>query len=75
MKSAVIRLVVLVILLVNQTLVTFGWNPLPFSEDQVYEGVSTVATIAVAVWTWWKDNNVTKQAQHNEQFLKNRGLK
>ncbi|GGN67622.1 MULTISPECIES: phage holin [Oceanobacillus] len=75
MQAAITRLAVLVILLVNQTLITFGWNPLPFSEEQVYEGVSAVATVAVAVWAWWKNNNVTKKAQHNEKFLKDRGMK
>lgn len=75
MKTAITRLVVLLILLVNQFLVTIGWNPLPFSEDQVFEAVSGVATVAAAVWTWWVNNNVTKQAQHNEEFLKQRGRK
>lgn len=75
MKQAIIRLVVLVVLLINQTLVTIGWNPLPFSEQEIYEGVSSVATVAMAIWTWWKDNPVSKQAQHNEKFLKERGMK
>lgn len=69
MKQAITRLVVLVILLINQTLITIGWNPLPFSEDQVYEGVSSVATVAVAIYTWWKNNNVTKQAQITQKQL------
>lgn len=75
MKQAIIRLVVLGILLLNQALILFGWNPLPFSEDQIYEAVSTVATVAMAVYAWWKDNNVTKKAQHNDKFLRERGLK
>ncbi|GAQ18044.1 SPP1 family holin [Oceanobacillus picturae] len=75
MKAAITRLIVLVVLLVNQALVTFGWNPLPFSEEEVYEGVSSVATVVVAVYTWWKNNNVTKKAQYNDEFLKNRGMK
>lgn len=75
MKQAVIRLVVLGILLGNQALVTMGWNPLPFSEEEIYTGVSSIATILVAVYTWWKDNPVTKKAQHNEKFLKDRGMK
>lgn len=75
MKQAIVRLVVLAILLVNQSLIVFGWNPLPFSEEQIFEGVSTVATVGVTLWTYWKNNNVTKKAQYNDEFLKNRGLK
>lgn len=75
MKQAITRLAVLVILLVNQALVTAGWNPLPFSEEQIFEFVSIAASIVVAVYAWWKNNNVTKKAQHNEKFLKDRGMK
>ncbi|WP_121605383.1 phage holin [Virgibacillus sp. Bac332] len=75
MKQAIVRLVVLAILLANQTLVVYGWDPLPFTEDQIYQGVSTAATIGVAVWAWFKDNPVTKQGKHNEKFLKQRGMK
>lgn len=70
MKQAIVRLVVLVILLINQTLVTLGWNPLPFSETQIYEAVSSVATVAMAVWAWWKNNSVTKEAQEADVILR-----
>ena len=60
MKQALIRLVVLVILLINQTLMVLGWSPLPFSEEQIYEGVSSVALVVTAIYTWYKNNNVTK---------------
>ena len=69
MKQAITRLVVLMILLLNQLLVTLGWNPLPFSEEQIYEAISGVATVAVAVWTWYKNNNVTKEAEQAQKQL------
>ena len=70
MKQAIIRLVVLIILLINQTLVTLGWSPLPFSEEQIYEAISSVATVAMAVWAWWKNNSVTKEAQEADVILR-----
>ena len=69
MKQALIRLVVLVILLINQTLMVLGWTPLPFSEEQIYEGVSSVAVVAVAIYTWYKNNNVTKEAEKAQGYL------
>ena len=69
MQQAIVRLVVLVILLVNQTLIVMGWSPLPYTEDQIYEAVSSVATVAVAIWTWYKNNNVTKEAQQAQEYL------
>lgn len=70
MKQAIIRLVVLIILLINQALITLGWHPLPFSEDQIYEGVSSVAVVFMAIYTWWKNNSVTKEAQRADTYLR-----
>lgn len=64
MLNAITRLVVLAVLLINQVLITLGWNPLPFSEDQIFEAVSSVGTVIVAVYTWWKNNSVTKATLH-----------
>ena len=69
MKQAIVRLIVLAIVLINQALVVAGWNPLPFSEEQIYEAVSTVATVVIALWAWWKNNSVTKEAQEADAFL------
>jgi len=69
MQQAIIRLVVLAILLINQTLITMGWNPLPWSEDDIYDGVSSVATVVMAIWAWWKNNSVTKEAQEADEYM------
>ena len=58
-QSAIVRLVVLVILIVNQTLITLGYDPLPFSDEQIYEAVSIVALVVMTLYSWWKNNNVT----------------
>ena len=67
--AGIVRLVVLLILLCNQTLISFGYNPLPFSEDQIYEGVSSVALAASAVYAWWKHNNITKESEEAQVVL------
>ena len=69
MMQAYIRLAVLVILLINQILITLGWTPIPFSEEQIYEGISSVALVGVALWNWWKNNNVTEEAQEAQIYL------
>ncbi len=70
MQQAIVRLVVLAVLLLNQTLIVMGWNPLPFSEDEIYEGVSSVATVVAAIVAWWKNNSVTKEAQQADEYLR-----
>lgn len=69
MMQAYVRLAVLVILLINQTLITLGWTPMPFTEEQIYEGISSVALVGVALWNWWKNNNITEEAQEAQIYL------
>ena len=61
--QGIIRLIVLVVLLLNQSLISFGYNPLPFSEEQIYEGLSSVALVISAIYSWWKHNNITPEAE------------
>ena len=59
----------LVILLLNQTLISLGYNPLPFSEEQIYEGLSSVALVMSAIYSWWKHNNLTEEALEAQEVL------
>lgn len=70
MKQAITRLVVLAVLLLNQVLITFGWDPLPFEEEQIYKGASTVLTVAMAIYTWWKNSPISKEAQDADEIMK-----
>lgn len=67
--KAITRLVVLVVLLLNQGLVTLGYNPLPFSEEQIFEAVSAVAAAVMAIITWWYNNSVTEEAIEAQKDL------
>ena len=67
--AGIVRLVVLLILITNQGLISFGYNPLPFSEEQIYEGVSSIALAASAIYAWWKHNNITKEAEEAQVVL------
>jgi SPP1 family holin len=70
-KDTWVRIIVLVLILVNQVSVTvFGNQLLPFSDEQLYEGISTGLTIAVAIWTTWKNNSFTTEAQRADQLIK-----
>jgi SPP1 family holin len=60
--STIIRTIVLAVVLVNNILTMNGLNPLPFSEDELYEIVSGIATIAASIWAWWENNSFTKAA-------------
>ena len=61
-SNAIVRLIVLAVLIVNQTLITLGYEPLPFSDEQIYDAVSIVALTVGTIYVWWKNNNVTDVA-------------
>lgn len=68
-KNTIIRLIVLVIALINQTLTALGKNPIPYSEDTVYELVSILVTIGISCWTAWKNNNVSEASRLSQKVL------
>lgn len=68
-KETIIRTVFLFFALINQILTMLGINPLPWSNEQMYEGVSAIVTVVAAVWAWWKNNSFTKNAQEADAYL------
>lgn len=40
----------------------FGFDPLPWTEEQVYAAISGLVEVALIVWAWWKNNSITKAA-------------
>lgn len=64
------RTVVLVFALTNQVLTMLGWNPLPFSEEDVYTGCTLLLTVGASLVAWWNDNPVTQKALQNIEDIK-----
>lgn len=68
--ETIVRTIVLVITLINQILTMFGKNPLPFAEEEMYAFFTTLLTVAVTVWAWWKNNSFTQEAIEADRYLK-----
>lgn len=60
--GTIIRTIVLALALINSILLACGANPLPFSEEEMYEIVSGIATVVASLWAWWENNSFTKAA-------------
>lgn len=60
--STIIRTIVLFLTLLNSILTMSGINPLPFSEEEMYEIVSGIATLVATLWAWWENNSFTRAA-------------
>ena len=61
--TAFARLIVPFYALVNAFLLSLGYNPMPFSDEEVTAAVNTVIGALGTLYAWWKNNNVTREAQ------------
>jgi len=75
--AAIARLLILVVLIINQTLITMGWSPLPFDDQQIEAGINSLLLTVAALWAWWKNSPMTDEAremqEHLEQLKKRKG--
>lgn len=61
--AAFARLIVPFYALVNAFLLSVGYNPMPFSDEEVTAAVNAVIGAVGTLYVWFKNNNVTKEAQ------------
>ncbi|WP_369546162.1 phage holin [Bacillus velezensis] len=80
-KGTVVRTVLLLIALINQTMLMFGKSPLDITEGQVnqladalYTAGSLFFTIGTTVAAWFKNNYVTEKGHKQRAILKQHNL-
>lgn len=66
------RTAVLIIALVSQLLVIIGKKSHGIDIDQATEIVSYVFTAFAAIWSWWKNNSFTHNAQIADAYITKR---
>ena len=67
--DTIIRTIVLILALVNQVLAIYGKEVIPVTEDEVYQLVTLIVTIASTLWAWWKNNSFTQEALQADAYL------
>jgi len=60
--STIARIGALIVALINQCLILFGQNSLPFTENATYQAVSLAVTIIIAIINAWENNDITRIA-------------
>lgn len=66
-----VRIIGLLVILANQVSVSiFNFQLVPFGDEEIYEGVSTILTIVMSIVTAWKDTPVTVAAQEGHKVTK-----
>lgn len=68
-RDTIARIVVLVVVLINQVLTAFGLAPVQLTTDQTYQAASAVLTVAATVYVAWCNNSVTKPATDADKVL------
>lgn len=68
--STIARTGVLIFALLNQILTISGHNPLPWSDEQAYEGFTLLLTTVASLWSWWKNNSFTAEAIEADKIMK-----
>lgn len=67
--AAFARLIVPFYALINAFLLSMGYNPMPFNEEEVTGAVNAVIGVVGTFYVWWKNANVTKEAQAAQAYL------
>ena len=72
MKTGTIaRTIALALALINQIFAIIGVPLLEIDDDTIYQIVSLVATVAITIRAWWKNNSFTKEAQYADSVMEN----
>ncbi len=61
-----IRLGVLLFAIINQTLVTMGYSPLPFEDKEVEIALTSIFNAGAALFAWHYNNPTTKEGKRKE---------
>ncbi len=69
-SGTIARTICLILALLNQVLAVLGKGTLAIAEDDIYQIVSLIATIAAGVAAWWKNNSFTKAAISADEVLR-----
>ncbi|MDD6275718.1 MAG: phage holin [Clostridia bacterium] len=65
-----VRTAVLILALINQALVIFGISNKDIDLNSWASYASYIFTAVSSIWSWWKNNSFTPQAQEADKALK-----
>ena len=69
-KGTLARTIILFLSLLNIILQKFGIKAIPIEDDLVNEVVSVGLLVVSTIYSWWKNNSFTKEAQQADRYLK-----
>lgn len=67
-KDTIVRTIVLAVTWLNMLITTDGKNPLPFSDEEIYQGATYLVTLIATLWSYWKNNSWTEAAVEGDKY-------
>ena len=67
--KAVVTILVTLFSLVNAGLSLAGFNPLPFTNDEVSTTLFAVIGVIGTIYSWWKNQNITSASLAGQQLV------
>ena len=64
------RMIVLALALINSGLAMFGYDIIPFDEEQLSNFINMAFLGVASIWAWYKDNPVTTIGKKNNAKMK-----
>lgn len=72
-KGTIVRTVMLLIVVINLILKTFGVNLISVEESTVVNIVETAIEVGAIISAWWYNNSFTERARKADEFFKQLG--
>ena len=67
--KAIVTILVTLFLLANAGLSLAGFNPLPFTDEQVSATLFAVVGVIGTIYGWWKNQNITSASLAGQQLV------
>lgn len=69
-RATIIRTAVMAVALLNIVLQAFGFDALPFGDEQVESAAGAILAALASIWCWWKNNSVSVEAKTADKIMR-----
>ena len=66
----IVRIIVMFVVMVNSILLINDINFLPYTDDQIAAGISSVALVVSEIWNHYKNNDYTEEAEVATEYMR-----
>ncbi|WP_226035582.1 phage holin [Aquibacillus saliphilus] len=68
-NNTMVRLIVMVLVGVNSISTMYGYNLIPYTDEEINVGISAIALVVSELWNHYKNNNYSPEAKKAQAEL------